>query len=116
MAPRSLNPSRVAAHQVRGVSQWELLVDHLAPGLLAQGLVNPADPDATLSADSSTRHMRAVEAHGALRDSAGREGLTIHPGWAAYQQRGQHHLAPGAVTVTSWTPALLGADGLEELL
>ena len=43
--------SRAESKQVRadaelGVPQWELLVDQLAPGLLAQGLVGPDDLDA----------------------------------------------------------------------
>ena len=31
------------ADRERGVPQWELLVDQLAPGLLAHGLVDEAD-------------------------------------------------------------------------
>ena len=31
-----------------------------------------------------------VEADGALRDHVWREGLSIYPGWAAYQQRARH--------------------------
>src|SRR3954452_15896556 len=34
---------QVRAHRERGVPQWELLADQLAPGLLAQGLVDQAD-------------------------------------------------------------------------
>ena len=34
---------QVRADRERGVPQWELLVDQLAPGLLAQGLVDEAD-------------------------------------------------------------------------
>jgi SAM-dependent methyltransferase len=37
---------QVWADRERGLPQWELLVDQLAPGLLAAGLVEPGDLDA----------------------------------------------------------------------
>ena len=37
---------QVRADKVRGVPQWELLVDQLAPGLLALGLVTESDIEA----------------------------------------------------------------------
>jgi SAM-dependent methyltransferase len=38
--------SRVDAHPLDDVPQWQLLIDQLAPGMLAAGLLTPADLDA----------------------------------------------------------------------
>jgi SAM-dependent methyltransferase len=37
---------QVDAHPVHGVPQWELLIEQLAPGMLAAGLISDADVDA----------------------------------------------------------------------
>lgn len=46
-----------------------------------------ADPRATVTVRRRTTSVRAVEARGAAREEAWRQGLRIFPGWAAYERR-----------------------------
>jgi deazaflavin-dependent oxidoreductase (nitroreductase family) len=46
-----------------------------------------AHPDACVTVDGASQPVRAVEATGELRDRIWRLGLTVFPGWSAYERR-----------------------------
>ena len=46
-----------------------------------------AQPLATVAVGGHTRRVRAVEAGGEQRERIWREGLTVYPGWSAYERR-----------------------------
>ena len=46
-----------------------------------------AHPDASVTVDGASRAVHAVEATGEVRDRIWRLGLTVFPGWSAYERR-----------------------------
>ena len=46
-----------------------------------------AHPEAAVTVDGATSAVRAVQVAGAVRDRIWREGLTVFPGWSAYERR-----------------------------